>query len=58
MASAITVLAWGGIAYPEGYEKAGQTGYLLDSIRWGTDYFIKCHVSQNELYGQVTLLTT
>ncbi|KDR10771.1 hypothetical protein L798_15338, partial [Zootermopsis nevadensis] len=22
-------------------------------IKWGTDYFIKAHVSQNELYGQV-----
>lgn len=53
MASAITVLAWGGIAYPEGYAKAGQTNYLLDAVKWGTDYFIKAHVSENEFYGQV-----
>ena len=55
MASAVTVLAWGGIAYPEGYTKAGQMSYLLDSVKWGTDYFIKCHVSQDEFYGQVCM---
>jgi hypothetical protein len=53
MASTMTVLAMGGIFFPEGYTKAGQTGYLLDAIKWGTDYFIKCHVSANEFYGQV-----
>ncbi len=53
MASAITILAWGGIAYPEGYTNSGQTNYLLDAVKWGTDYFIKCHVSPNEFYGQV-----
>ena len=21
--------------------------------RWGTDYLLKCHVSEHELYGQV-----
>jgi len=53
MASTMTVLAMGGIFFPEGYTKAGQTGYLLDAVKWGTDYFIKCHVSANEFYGQV-----
>ena len=27
--------------------------YLLDAVKWGTDYLIKCHVSANEFYGQV-----
>ena len=53
MAQALTTLAWGGIAYEGGYKKAGMLGYLRDAVRWGTDYFIKCHVSPNELYGQV-----
>jgi endoglucanase len=53
MASAITVLAWGGVAYPDGYANSGQTKYLLDAVKWGTDYFIKCHVAPNVLYGQV-----
>jgi hypothetical protein len=53
MAYSMTVLAMGGIFYPEGYADSGQTGYLLDTIKWGTDYFIKCHVSPNVFYGQV-----
>jgi len=53
MAYAITFLAWGGIAYPEGYANSGQTNYLLDAVKWGTDYFIKAHISPNVLYGQV-----
>jgi endoglucanase len=27
--------------------------YLRDAVKWGTDYFIKAHVSPNEFYGQV-----
>ena len=23
------------------------------AVKWATDYFIKCHVSENEFYGQV-----
>ena len=54
-AAAITVLAWGGISYKDGYKSAGEYDNLLDAIKWGTDYFIKCHVSDNEFYGQVIL---
>ena len=53
MAYTITVLAMGGVVFPEGYTKSAQTNYLLDAVKWGTDYFIKCHVSPNVLYGQV-----
>jgi hypothetical protein len=53
MAYAMTVLSWGGIAYPEGYINSGQTNYLLAAVKWGTDFFIKAHVSPNVLYGQV-----
>ena len=49
----MTVLAWGGIAFKEGYQAAGQYDYLLDAIKWGTVYFIKAHVADNEFYGQV-----
>lgn len=31
----------------------GQYDDVLDAVKWATDYFIKCHVSKNELYGQV-----
>lgn len=53
MAAAITVLSWGGIAYPQAFDRAGMKNFLYDQVGWGTDYFLKVHVSENELYGQV-----
>ena len=53
MASAMTVLAYGGISYEDGYKNAGQYEYLQDAVKWGTDYLIKAHVSPNEFYCQV-----
>ena len=49
----LTMLAWSRITFAEGYTKSGQMEYLLDAIKWGTDYLIKCHTSKNELYVQV-----
>jgi hypothetical protein len=31
----------------------GQLKYGRAAIKWATDYFIKCHVSPYEFYGQV-----
>jgi len=52
-AAALTLLAWSGVDYADGYKKAGQWDYFLDAIRWGADYFMKCHTGKNELYFQV-----
>jgi len=52
-AATMTLLAWSGIDYADGYKKAGQWEYILDAVRWGADYFMKCHTSKNELYVQV-----
>ena len=49
----LTLLAWSGITFADGYTKSGQMEYLLDAVKWGTDYLIKCHTSKNELYVQV-----
>ena len=49
-ASSMTLLAWSGIEFAEDYKKAGQFEYLLDTVKWGTDYFIKCHPEKNVLY--------
>ena len=51
--SSLTLLAWSGIDFADGYKKAGQYEILLDTVKWGTDYFIKCHTGKNELYVQV-----
>ena len=53
MASAVTLLAWGGLEFYEGYHTCGQWGWLLENIKWVTEYFIKCHTAPNEFYGQV-----
>ena len=42
-----------GIDFADGYKKAGQYEYLLDAVKWGTDYLIKCNSGKNELYVQV-----
>ena len=49
----MTTLAWGGVAYKAGYQSAGEWENLLAAVKWGTDYFIKCHTSDTEFYGQV-----
>nr|XP_039250714.1 uncharacterized protein LOC120328324 isoform X2 [Styela clava] len=53
MAFAITQLAWGALEFREGYENAGQMENLMEAVKWGTDYFMKCHVSPEEYYGMV-----
>jgi len=52
-ASALTLLAWSGIEFADGYKKAGQWDQYLDMLKWGTDFFIKCHPEKNVLYVQV-----
>ena len=56
MAYTITTLAWGGISFKDGYESAGQMGYLREALKWGTDYFIKAHPQSNVFYGQVSFI--
>ncbi|WP_339159733.1 glycoside hydrolase family 9 protein [Paenibacillus sp. FSL W8-0186] len=53
MAYTATMLAWSVYEYRDGYEQSGQLEYILDNIRWATDYFMKAHTAPNELWGQV-----
>jgi hypothetical protein len=53
MAGAMTLLAWGGIAFQPGYEKSDQWATLLDAVRWGDDWLMKAHPEPDVLYGQV-----
>lgn len=54
MAFSTTLLTWGFIEYKTAYSAAGEHDQMLDSIKWPLDYFIKAHISKNELYGQVS----
>jgi endoglucanase len=53
MAYSAAVLGWSVYEYKEAYEKSGQLKYILDNIRWATDYFMKCHTKPDEFYYQV-----
>ncbi len=53
MAFTTTMLAWGAVASPDGYTKAGQLDELKGNLRWVNDYFVKAHTAPNELYVQV-----
>ncbi|KAI9493008.1 Six-hairpin glycosidase-like protein [Zychaea mexicana] len=53
LSHSIALIAWGGIEWFDGYQKANQTEYLRNTVRWGTDWLMKAHPSDNELYVQV-----
>ncbi|HBB33561.1 MAG TPA: hypothetical protein DC064_17615 [Cyanobacteria bacterium UBA9273] len=57
MAGAMTLLSWGAIEYRNAYQQSGQLPYMLDAIKWGTDYILKAHVTDSqgtkEFWGQV-----
>lgn len=55
MAASMTMLGWGAIQYRTAYENSGQLPYILDAIKWGTDYILKAHTAPNEFWGQVGL---
>lgn len=52
-AAALTNLAWGALSFRTAYQSAGEWENVLEQIKWGTDYLIKCHSEPNVLYGQV-----
>lgn len=39
--------------YKYKFNYLGQYKECLNALKWATDYFIKCHVSPNEFYGQI-----
>lgn len=53
MSYTCTMLAWSVIEDYDSYKESGQLTYILDNIRWGNDYFIKCHPEANVYYYQV-----
>lgn len=40
---AITYLSWSGIDYREAFQSSGQLNELMNAVRHGTDYLLKCH---------------
>lgn len=48
-----TLLSWSLIDFTDGHEAAGQTEYARATIKWATDFLLKCHTGPYEFYGQV-----
>ncbi len=53
MAYTASMLAWSIYESREALTNSGQLNYLLEEIKWATDYLIKCHPSANVFYYQV-----
>ncbi|KIO33977.1 glycoside hydrolase family 9 protein [Tulasnella calospora MUT 4182] len=64
MAFSLFSICWGANVHGQGYERAGQTAYLDEMLRWGLDWlmkahaeapacFLKAHPDANTLYVQV-----
>ncbi len=52
-AHALTILAWTYLEYRTALGNARQDQHLLNQIRWGADYLVKCHPSANVIWAQV-----
>ena len=53
MGSEMCIRDRGMIEFTQGYRLSNQYEYGLDALKWGTDYFIKCHTENLDFYGQV-----
>ncbi|MBY9005574.1 MAG: glycoside hydrolase family 9 protein, partial [Candidatus Lokiarchaeota archaeon] len=53
IASTVMTLAWSVYEYQSIFDNIGQLDEILDAIKWGTDYLIRCHPTQDEYYFQV-----
>jgi endoglucanase len=53
MAYSAAMLSWAVYEYRTSFQNAGQLNYILDDIKWATDYLIRCHPSANLFYYQV-----
>jgi len=58
MAFSTTLLAWSLLEFRNAYLASYQIPHLMNALKWSTDYFLKCHVSKFEFYGQVSSLQT
>jgi endoglucanase len=50
MAYTAAQLGWAVYEYRSAFETCGQLDIILDEIKWGLDFFMKCHPSPNVYY--------
>ena len=47
-----TVLAWSAVEFKDGYTQAGEYDRILKTIKWQTDYLLKCHIHNDYSNGK------
>ena len=50
---AASVLGWSYLDYREAFEKAGNSDKMYDTLKYVTDYLLKCHPNANTFYYQI-----
>lgn len=53
LAKTVATLSLGLIEFEAGYTTAGELENALDGLKWATDWILKAHVSDDEIYVQV-----
>ncbi|MDG2148679.1 MAG: glycoside hydrolase family 9 protein [Planctomycetota bacterium] len=51
--SAMTLMAWSGIEFEEGFRDSNQMDQLLDTLRWHADWCVAAHPEPNVFVGQI-----
>ncbi|WWC88048.1 uncharacterized protein L201_002951 [Kwoniella dendrophila CBS 6074] len=46
-------LSWGALTHGQGFDQAKQTAYLDGTLRWGFDWVMKAHPTDDQLFVQV-----
>ncbi|KAE8816346.1 endoglucanase 16-like [Hordeum vulgare] len=52
MAFTVTMLLWSLLEYGSDVTATGELAHTLESIKWGTDYFVKAHTKPDELWAE------
>ncbi|KAE8794890.1 Endoglucanase 7 [Hordeum vulgare] len=52
MAFTVTILSWSLLEYGGDVAAIGEVAHTLESIKWGTDYFIKAKTKPDELWAE------
>ncbi|MDG2055586.1 MAG: glycoside hydrolase family 9 protein [Phycisphaerales bacterium] len=53
ISSAMTIMAWGGIEFGDGFNASDQMDRLLETLRWHADWCIAAHPEPNVFCGQI-----
>ncbi|KAI3430666.1 hypothetical protein D9Q98_005258 [Chlorella vulgaris] len=53
LGTSLSFLAWGALEFGAAHASLGQTAANLATVRWGADYLMACHISDNQYIAQI-----